>query len=477
MQGIPVSQQSIVFKNRILEDGECLGQCEVYDGCALTLVLKVQSALSNLFSLGEMFTVEDLSEAVDLQNVDVFDVTGMDETEREDLLTILLNTTSQALVVYKDGDVLSFFQLQSQPPAEVERESPPLPIRASSSPSYRDRVVSASRLRRWHESVTLRMKMAEVRGRMRAKKTARQAKKAAAAAAAGTAATATTTTATTAATAAATAATSTNAQAGPAPSAGRVATDAVRKSVSHEPLLPPITPRPPPTAFPAAPTVRRHSLLAPAVPPPRPVAPECTSTAPLCPRPPAAARSGSPAYSRPTSGRASLPRTIATPLNSATLSRVPSASRCSPSQMTQTLPERRSATRGTPRGTDALPHLDRWRASDDIARSDVDRNTQQPSPRGSLVVPPLLPSLAPPARPSLGATGRWPSQPGACSSSCGSSGMLPAIPGAYPSISPRLPSPRQPSPQPRPRSQQRPRCATCQRRLKAAASYVCRYVN
>ena len=55
-----------------------------------------------------------------LQNIDIFDVTGLDSSERDDLLAMFFGSSSRSLVVCKDGDVLSFYQVQSPLPEESD---------------------------------------------------------------------------------------------------------------------------------------------------------------------------------------------------------------------------------------------------------------------------------------------------------------------------------------------------------------------
>eukprot|EP00048_Salpingoeca_helianthica_P024229 m.30691 g.30691 ORF g.30691 m.30691 type:complete len:994 (-) comp9260_c0_seq1:4-2985(-) len=182
IQGIPTSQQSLVYQHRVLEDELDLATAGVCAGATLTLVLKLQSALTATTSTTDVFLDEAVADALELHSLDVFDITGLDEQEREELLTALFASTSRALIVCKDGDILSFFQIQ-QPgvpstggagaaAAEADMcEAPPvLPQRASSSPTTRDRVVSASRLRRWQENVAMEMKIANLRTRMQARR-------------------------------------------------------------------------------------------------------------------------------------------------------------------------------------------------------------------------------------------------------------------------------------------------------------------
>ena len=181
IQGIPTAQQTLLFRDLILTDSSTLHECRVVHGSQLKLVLKVQSALASVPSLSEYVSLEDSgSDLLDLQSVEIFDVTGLDDGERDELLALLFSSSSRALVVCRDGDLLSFFKVQTPPSSTGESifegaSDLGLPLRASSSPGSRDRVVSASRLRRWQENVSLRIKMAELRTRMRSKKKLRTA--------------------------------------------------------------------------------------------------------------------------------------------------------------------------------------------------------------------------------------------------------------------------------------------------------------
>eukprot|EP00047_Mylnosiga_fluctuans_P013248 m.30397 g.30397 ORF g.30397 m.30397 type:complete len:481 (+) comp4776_c0_seq1:83-1525(+) len=173
IQGIPPAQQTLIYRNQVLSDTQTLASVDITHGSTLTLILKVQTALTSLASPADFAMEAGGPDTIDLQNIDVFDVTGLDDGERDELLSLLFGTLSRALVVCKDGDVLSFFQIQSpdtpEPYEPLDRE-PPLPLRASSSPAHRDRAVSPGRLRRWQENVNMRMKMANLRTRLRAKK-------------------------------------------------------------------------------------------------------------------------------------------------------------------------------------------------------------------------------------------------------------------------------------------------------------------
>jgi len=53
MQGIPVQQQALIFRQHVLPDHACLCSEGVRDGSALDLVLGVNSALTNIVATPE----------------------------------------------------------------------------------------------------------------------------------------------------------------------------------------------------------------------------------------------------------------------------------------------------------------------------------------------------------------------------------------------------------------------------------------
>ena len=87
-----------MFLEKALVDDRTLEEQCVCDGASLTLVLQVQSALTNLVvsaspaprpESADMYTAFDLPEWMSPEQMQVLDVTNMDDMERDDLLQVV----------------------------------------------------------------------------------------------------------------------------------------------------------------------------------------------------------------------------------------------------------------------------------------------------------------------------------------------------------------------------------------------------
>ena len=103
----------------VLHDSRTLVECNITHGCSLKLVLKMQSAITSYASVIEP-SLDLTLDVFALQNIDVFDVTGLDSSERDELLAMFFGSSPRSIVVCKDGDVLSFYQEQSPLPEESD---------------------------------------------------------------------------------------------------------------------------------------------------------------------------------------------------------------------------------------------------------------------------------------------------------------------------------------------------------------------
>ena len=187
--GIPVQQQSLIYKETVLPDDACLAQCGIRDGATLSLVLKVSSALTNVMVGNEpVFPSESVTDWLDLDAMDILDVTGLDEKEQDDLLSVLFGPTEDSalkprtFVLCRDGDKINVLQLGGSHFglgeglwAGDERAQTPIDPHAHS----RDQVPLQDRLRRLQENARHRTNMQDLQNKMREKKKNRRQKQAA----------------------------------------------------------------------------------------------------------------------------------------------------------------------------------------------------------------------------------------------------------------------------------------------------------
>lgn len=176
-----MAQQSLVFAGSVLPDNAFLTECGVTNGSTLRLVLKVRSALTNVVTAQEAAATTDLvPEWIDLNEMDVLDVTGMEDWERDELLGVLFGedaTPSRALVVCRDGESISVFQVQPSSPdgsspdgSSFRNSNQQL---AASQQDYIHRLSLTQRLRRLQENARHRVRMADLRSKMKDKQAQR----------------------------------------------------------------------------------------------------------------------------------------------------------------------------------------------------------------------------------------------------------------------------------------------------------------
>jgi len=226
MQGIPVRQQSLIYKQKVLPDEACLHQCGIRDGATMSLVLRVSSALTNVMVNEPTMEADSMMAecfGVDFDSMDFLDVTGLDELEQDELLSMLFGPSDdgsnrpQTFVLCRDGDKINVLQLGSggamdpsqlppgaalddqQPPPHTHHHhrnhhsssgdggyshhhgnarSPGASRRLADSPSALggDGVPLQDRIRRFEENARHRKSMADLMARMRERKGNRHAK-------------------------------------------------------------------------------------------------------------------------------------------------------------------------------------------------------------------------------------------------------------------------------------------------------------
>jgi AN1-type zinc finger and ubiquitin domain-containing protein 1 len=197
MQGIPVRQQSLIYKQNVLPDEACLYECGIQDGSTMSLVLRVSSALTNVMVNEPVMETDSIAECFgfDVHSMDYLDVTGLDELEQDELLSMLFGPTDdnasrpQTFVLCRDGDKINVLQLGSAgPPGMLGADEQGLSglgddrgrgvhNRLPESPTLgRDGVPLQDRIRRFEENARHRKSMADLMGRMRERKGTRKSK-------------------------------------------------------------------------------------------------------------------------------------------------------------------------------------------------------------------------------------------------------------------------------------------------------------
>eukprot|EP00043_Microstomoeca_roanoka_P017328 m.180551 g.180551 ORF g.180551 m.180551 type:complete len:861 (-) comp16616_c0_seq3:31-2613(-) len=158
VQDIPIQQQSLVFRGRVLPDTETLAQADVQDGDNLTLVLAVSSAVtaSHMSTDGMATYLDGQLESEMLRLLD------LDEEAYERLLASLADETSQ-LFLYRDADGLSLYQVLSSSSADSRAGSPHTP---DVGDWRRSSFLLSKRLDRLQENTRHRLRMAELRMKM-----------------------------------------------------------------------------------------------------------------------------------------------------------------------------------------------------------------------------------------------------------------------------------------------------------------------
>ena len=207
MQGIPVRQQSLIYKQKVLPDEACLYQCGIRDGATMSLVLRVSSALTNVMVNEPTIETDSMMAecfGFDFESMDFLDVTGLDELEQDELLSMLFGPSDdganrpQTFVLCRDGDKINVLQLGSGDPQDPSQMPPgaggfddhhlhhsarspgagSASHRSTGSPSAlgRDGVPLQDRIRRFEENARHRKSMADLMARMRERKLNRRAK-------------------------------------------------------------------------------------------------------------------------------------------------------------------------------------------------------------------------------------------------------------------------------------------------------------
>ena len=157
LQDIPVAQQTLVFRKRELRDEEFLADAGVGDGSTLQLVLKMNSALTSMVmtpptpsaytaqgvwatlclrcalfapllyqprlqrqpplpSLTSHRATRPVTEADDASHLEVIDVTGLTETERDELINYIFDQSTRRFILCRDGDYLSVLHVRPPTP-------------------------------------------------------------------------------------------------------------------------------------------------------------------------------------------------------------------------------------------------------------------------------------------------------------------------------------------------------------------------
>ncbi|XP_078481432.1 AN1-type zinc finger protein 4 [Ciona intestinalis] len=103
LEGIPVSQQFLIWKNVELEDECCLRDYNITDGCTLKLVLAMRGGPINTRRVISMEESRDLPDPLDNPE-DLFDKPTTPHSGGN-------GTKQVTLLVYRDGDQLNFFRV------------------------------------------------------------------------------------------------------------------------------------------------------------------------------------------------------------------------------------------------------------------------------------------------------------------------------------------------------------------------------
>eukprot|EP00039_Didymoeca_costata_P018973 m.335767 g.335767 ORF g.335767 m.335767 type:complete len:483 (+) comp17672_c0_seq1:215-1663(+) len=118
MQGVPVRHQSLVYRDRVLPNDATLMECGVTTDSTMSLVLGMQSALTNVVNGAEQSVQIDneyLGDWLDLDAMDILDMTGLDEGQQDELLSVLfsdeLGMSPQTVLLCRDGDKLNMLHL------------------------------------------------------------------------------------------------------------------------------------------------------------------------------------------------------------------------------------------------------------------------------------------------------------------------------------------------------------------------------
>lgn len=165
MQGIPISQQSLVFQRKTLRDDALLSRCGVKDGSSLSLVLGVNSALTNVMATSEpIIEPECATDLFEADAMDMLDITGMSDGEQDELLSLLFghsheSNDKQGFILCRDGEKISMLHLGASL-ASSGRNINPSP-RPPLDPAT-DHNTLQQRLQRLQENTRHRIRMTEL---------------------------------------------------------------------------------------------------------------------------------------------------------------------------------------------------------------------------------------------------------------------------------------------------------------------------
>mmetsp|Transcript_30716 Transcript_30716/g.92086 ORF Transcript_30716/g.92086 Transcript_30716/m.92086 type:complete len:536 (+) Transcript_30716:92-1699(+) len=174
MQGIPARQQSLIFRKKVLSDDTILSAAGVVDDSTLSLVLSVTTALTNVVATSEVPAELDSSEWLDLDGLEMFDVTGMSDDEQDELFSMLFGHACdygddrQGFILCRDGDKISMLQLGPSPAPgdspKTKRRSTPRGDHRTSDPN------SLHRLLKLQENIRVRARVSELQHRLQERK-------------------------------------------------------------------------------------------------------------------------------------------------------------------------------------------------------------------------------------------------------------------------------------------------------------------
>lgn len=97
LEGIPVVQQHLIWNNMELEDGYCLNDYSISEGCTLKLVLAMRGGPINTRRVPLEDSIKEMAEYM--------------EASRDDICENTSSSKPVTLLVYREGDQLNFFRV------------------------------------------------------------------------------------------------------------------------------------------------------------------------------------------------------------------------------------------------------------------------------------------------------------------------------------------------------------------------------